>query len=105
MMTVTSPWSGEELVNLMAAAAGKPRSDGRLSSAQARTLSGTTVPLDAASDAITGGAQLAFTIRQPRGVVAAITPFNLPLNLVAHKVGPALAAGCATVLKPADRTP
>jgi acyl-CoA reductase-like NAD-dependent aldehyde dehydrogenase len=44
-------------------------------------------------------------VREPIGVLAAITPFNFPLNLVTHKVGPALAAGCPTVLKPAERTP
>ena len=46
-----------------------------------------------------------FTFPQPFGVVAAITPFNFPLNLVLHKVAPALAAGCAVVLKPSERTP
>jgi acyl-CoA reductase-like NAD-dependent aldehyde dehydrogenase len=44
-------------------------------------------------------------VRVPIGVVAAITPFNFPLNLVAHKLGPAIAAGCPVVLKPADQTP
>ena len=46
-----------------------------------------------------------FTLRQPIGVVGAISPFNFPLNLVAHKIAPALAAGCAVVLKPAAQTP
>ena len=68
----------------------------------ARTMTGHTVPMDAAA---AGVGKLAFTIREPRGVLAAITPFNFPLNLVAHKLAPALAAGCATVLKPADKTP
>src|SRR6266550_1022469 len=49
--------------------------------------------------------KLAFTLRLPRGVVGAISPFNFPLNLVAHKLAPTLAAGCAVVLKPAGQTP
>ena len=48
---------------------------------------------------------LAFTVREPVGVVCAITPFNSPLNTVAHKVAPALAAGNAVVLKPSTYTP
>src|SRR5690606_22097445 len=49
--------------------------------------------------------RIAYTMRQPIGVVGAITPFNFPLNLVAHKVGPAIAAGNTIVLKPANQTP
>ena len=57
-------------------------------------------------DAAPGGEnRVAYTIRQPLGVIAAITPFNFPMNLVAHKVGPALAAGNTIVLKPAGQTP
>jgi acyl-CoA reductase-like NAD-dependent aldehyde dehydrogenase len=52
-----------------------------------------------------GEGKLAFTLRRPVGVVGAISPFNFPLNLVAHKIAPALAAGCAVVLKPAGQTP
>jgi acyl-CoA reductase-like NAD-dependent aldehyde dehydrogenase len=52
-----------------------------------------------------GEGKLAFTLRRPLGVVGAISPFNFPLNLVAHKIAPALAAGCAVVLKPASQTP
>jgi acyl-CoA reductase-like NAD-dependent aldehyde dehydrogenase len=52
-----------------------------------------------------GEGKLAFTLRRPIGVVGAISPFNFPLNLVAHKIAPALAAGCAVVLKPASATP
>src|ERR671935_128256 len=52
-----------------------------------------------------GEGKLGFTIRVPIGVVGAISPFNFPLNLVAHKLAPALAAGCAVVLKPASQTP
>ncbi|CAN5250695.1 hypothetical protein BH20ACT8_BH20ACT8_11110 [soil metagenome] len=52
-----------------------------------------------------GAGKLAFALRVPIGVVAAITPFNFPLNLVAHKVAPAVAAGCPVVLKTAPQTP
>src|SRR5207247_2572581 len=52
-----------------------------------------------------GEGNLAFTLLRPIGVVGAISPFNFPLNLVAHKIAPALAAGCAVVLKPASQTP
>ncbi|NEE03828.1 aldehyde dehydrogenase family protein [Phytoactinopolyspora halotolerans] len=74
----------------------------RLSSEEATRLPGEAVPLDAV-DAAAG--TFAFTRSEPRGIVAAITPFNFPLNLVAHKVGPTLAAGCPVVLKPSDRAP
>ena len=60
------------------------------------------VPLDAAPGA---AGRLGFTLRVPCGIVAAITPFNFPLNLVCHKVGPALAAGNAVIVKPASDTP
>jgi len=60
------------------------------------------VPMDAAQ---AGEGKLAFTLRRPIGIVGAISPFNFPLNLVAHKIAPALAAGCAVVLKPASQTP
>jgi acyl-CoA reductase-like NAD-dependent aldehyde dehydrogenase len=60
------------------------------------------VPMDASQ---AGEGKLAFTLRRPIGVVGAISPFNFPLNLVAHKLAPALAAGCAVVLKPASQTP
>jgi acyl-CoA reductase-like NAD-dependent aldehyde dehydrogenase len=73
-----------------------------LSAEEAKRLHGETVPLDAAPGATT---QFGFTIRVPVGVVAAISPFNFPLNLVCHKVGPALAAGNAVVIKPAGDTP
>jgi acyl-CoA reductase-like NAD-dependent aldehyde dehydrogenase len=74
----------------------------RFSAAEARTLHDQTLPLDAHPAGI--GA-IGFVRREPLGVVAAITPFNFPLNLVAHKLGPAIAAGCPVVLKPAERTP
>jgi len=72
------------------------------SAAAARTLSGEMVPLDASD---VGEGKLAFTLRVPIGVVGAISPFNFPLNLVAHKIAPAIAAGCPVVLKPASQTP
>lgn len=74
----------------------------RFSAAAARTAHGDEVPMDAHP---AGTGLLAFTVREPVGVVAAITPFNFPLNLVAHKLGPAVAAGCPVVLKPAEKTP
>src|SRR6266567_4304400 len=52
-----------------------------------------------------GEGKLAFTLRRPIGIVGAISPFNFPCNLVAHKIAPALAAGCPVVLKPASATP
>ncbi len=74
----------------------------RLSAEEALRISGEEVPV-----AATPGSEqrLAFTIRVPVGVVAAIGPFNAPLNTVAHKIGPAIAAGNAVVLKPAGQTP
>ena len=74
----------------------------RFSAAVARTLTGETVPLDASS---AGEHKLGFVLRVPIGVVAAISPFNFPVNLVLHKLGPAIAAGCPVVLKPASATP
>jgi acyl-CoA reductase-like NAD-dependent aldehyde dehydrogenase len=72
------------------------------SAEEAKRLFGETIPLDAAPD---NQMKFGFTVRVPVGVVAAVTPFNFPLNLVAHKVGPALAAGNAVVIKPASDTP
>jgi acyl-CoA reductase-like NAD-dependent aldehyde dehydrogenase len=74
----------------------------RFSAAVCRTMSGQVVPLDAAQ---AGEGRVGFTVRVPVGVIGAITPFNFPLNLVAHKLAPAIAAGCAVVLKPAGQTP
>jgi acyl-CoA reductase-like NAD-dependent aldehyde dehydrogenase len=73
-----------------------------LSAEEAKRLGGEVLPLDGAPG---GSGKLGFTLRVPCGVVAAITPFNFPLNLVCHKVGPALAAGNGVVLKPASDTP
>ena len=69
---------------------------------EARRNVGEMVPMDAHP----GGAdRLGFTLRMPRGVIAAITPFNFPLNLVCHKIGPAIAGGNTVVHKPASATP
>ena len=73
-----------------------------LAGEEAKRVTGEVVPLDAASG---GEGKLGFTLRIPCGVVLAITPFNFPLNLVAHKVAPALAAGNAVIVKPATATP
>jgi acyl-CoA reductase-like NAD-dependent aldehyde dehydrogenase len=72
------------------------------SAIEARTLAGAVVPFEGSSQ---GAGKLGFTLYRPKGVVAAITPFNFPLNLVAHKLAPAFAAGCPVVLKPAGNTP
>jgi acyl-CoA reductase-like NAD-dependent aldehyde dehydrogenase len=103
----------EDFARIIAAEAAKPIKTARVeamrtvstltfSAAAARNLAGEMVPMDA-SDA--GEGKLGFTLRMPIGVVGAISPFNFPLNLVAHKVAPAIAAGCPVVLKPASQTP
>jgi acyl-CoA reductase-like NAD-dependent aldehyde dehydrogenase len=103
----------EEVAQTICAEAGKPLKTARveasramstytMAAVQARTLAGDVVPMDASQ---AGEGKLAFTLRLPIGVVGAISPFNFPLNLVAHKIAPALAAGCAVVLKPATATP
>jgi acyl-CoA reductase-like NAD-dependent aldehyde dehydrogenase len=69
---------------------------------EAKRIHGETVPLDAVKS---GTGYFGFWRRLPVGVVAAITPFNFPLNLLAHKVAPAIAAGNSVVLKPAELTP
>jgi acyl-CoA reductase-like NAD-dependent aldehyde dehydrogenase len=74
----------------------------RFSAAVARTVTGDLVPMDASAS---GVGKLGFAKRLPIGVVVAITPFNFPLNMVCHKVAPAVAAGCPVVLKPASATP
>src|ERR687893_617336 len=104
---------GEQFARAIAAEAAKPLKTARIeaqravdtfrfSAAEARTLAGEVVPLDASAP---GVGKLGLTLRKPVGVVGAISPFNFPLNLVAHKLAPALAAGCAVVLKPASQTP
>ncbi len=103
----------DEVAQTICAEAGKPLKAARVEASramstftfaavEARKLAGEMVPMDASQ---AGEGKLAFTIRRPIGIVGAISPFNFPLNLVAHKVAPALAAGCATVLKPATQTP
>ena len=103
----------DEAARLISSEAGKPLKAARvevaramstytMAAVQARTLTGQMVPMDASQ---AGEGKLAFTVRVPIGVVGAISPFNFPLNLVAHKIAPALAAGCAVVLKPATQTP
>src|SRR5205809_5062404 len=72
------------------------------SAEEAKRVHGETVALDGAAH---GRGKFGVTIRVPCGVVVAISPFNFPLNLVCHKVGPALAGGNAVVLKPAELTP
>ncbi|UII54486.1 aldehyde dehydrogenase family protein [Cytobacillus spongiae] len=69
---------------------------------EARRLYGETIPMDAAPG---GDGRVAYTMKEPLGVIGAITPFNFPMNLVAHKLGPAIAAGNSVVLKPASQTP
>lgn len=103
----------EELALTIALEAGKPVKAAtveaercaetlRFSAVEARKLGGEVVPMAASA---AGAGKLGLTIRVPHGVVGAISPFNFPLNLVAHKLGPALAAGNAVVLKPAHQTP
>src|SRR3954463_7729750 len=96
-----------EVAQTISAEAGKPMKAARveaqravstytMAAVEARRLVGDAVPSDAPP---AGGGKRAVPVRRPLGVVAAISPFNFPLNLVAHKIAPALAAGCATVLK------
>jgi acyl-CoA reductase-like NAD-dependent aldehyde dehydrogenase len=103
----------EELARVISDEAGKPMKAARVEAQRAmstytyaavaaRTLTGEMVPMEGSR---AGEGKLGFTIRVPVGVVGAITPFNFPLNLVAHKLAPALAAGCPVVLKPATQTP
>ncbi|MDP6468427.1 MAG: aldehyde dehydrogenase family protein [Pirellulaceae bacterium] len=73
-----------------------------VSAEEAKRLTGELLPLDGAPGA---EGKIGFTLRVPCGVVVAITPFNFPLNLVCHKVGPALAAGNSVIVKPASDTP
>jgi acyl-CoA reductase-like NAD-dependent aldehyde dehydrogenase len=103
----------EDAAQTICAEAGKPLKAARVEAARAastftfaaaaaRSLAGEVVPMDASA---AGEGKLAFTLRLPIGIVGAISPFNFPLNLVSHKVAPALAAGCPVVLKPAGTTP
>jgi acyl-CoA reductase-like NAD-dependent aldehyde dehydrogenase len=103
----------DEVARLISDEAGKPLKAAKIEASramstytfaavEARKLAGEIVPMDASQ---AGEGTFAYTLRKPIGVVGAISPFNFPLNLVAHKVAPALAAGCAVVLKPAGQTP
>ena len=103
----------EEFARMMALEAGKPIRTARAEVARAvftfkvaaeesTRIYGEYLPLDAAEN---GKGRSAIVRRFPLGPVAAITPFNFPLNLVAHKIAPAIAAGCTMVLKPAPQTP
>ena len=103
----------EEFAAIVAREAAKPIKTARVeaeravgtfqfAAAEARKLGGEMIPLDAIP---AGEGKLGFTLRLPIGVVGAIAPFNFPLNLVVHKLGPAIAAGCPVVLKPASQTP
>ena len=103
----------EEVARTISEEAGKPIKAARVEASramstytfaavEARKLVGEMIPMDAAQ---AGEGKLAFTLRRPIGVVGAISPFNFPCNLVAHKIAPALAAGCPVVLKPASATP
>jgi acyl-CoA reductase-like NAD-dependent aldehyde dehydrogenase len=103
----------DEIAETICAEAAKPMKAARveadravstftMAAVEARRLAGDVVPMDASP---AGVGKFAYTLRVPIGVVGAITPFNFPLNLVGHKLAPALAAGCAVVLKPAGQTP
>ena len=105
--------NAEQLARLIAAEGGKPLKDARVeakrgastfrwASEEAKRTGGEIIAMDADPG---GEHRFGWTIREPRGVIAAISPFNFPLNLVAHKVAPALAGGNAVVLKPASNTP
>ena len=103
----------EEIARTIVLEAGKPIRDARaevtramqtfrFSAEEAKRLYGETVPMDAA---IGSEGRVGITFREPIGVIGAISPFNFPLNLVAHKVAPALATANTIVLKPAPATP
>ena len=103
----------EELAEILALEAGKPIVAGlaeidrtiatyQFAAEGAKQAKGETVPMDAAPGA---GDRIGWTKREPLGVISAITPFNFPFNLVAHKLGPAFAVGNTVVLKPATQTP
>jgi acyl-CoA reductase-like NAD-dependent aldehyde dehydrogenase len=103
----------EPLIELMRHEAGFTRADGdnevrrcvqtfELCAEEAKRLNGELVPMQAA-DGVKN--RVGFTMRSPRGVVCVITPFNSPLNVLLHKVGPALAGGNAVVIKPSEFTP
>jgi len=103
----------EELARAVSSESGKPIRDARaevgraiqtllFSAEEAHRVCGEVIPMDAAP---AGQGYWAITVREPLGVIAAITPFNFPLNLSLHKIGPAIAAGNVVVHKPASATP
>lgn len=103
----------DEFARLITSETGKPLREARIeaersqqtllaSADAARSLHGEVVPMEAAP---TGRGRWAMTVREPLGVIGAITPFNFPLNLALHKVGPALAAGNSVIHKPSENTP
>ena len=103
----------EELGRLMATESGKPIRDAlvevdravitfRLGAEEAERMTGELIPLDLMASS---KGRIGITRRFPVGPVAAISPFNFPLNLAAHKISPAIAAGCAVVLKPPSKDP
>jgi acyl-CoA reductase-like NAD-dependent aldehyde dehydrogenase len=103
----------EEMALAVSSETGKPIKEARMeversamtllfSAEEAHRLQGEVVPMDASPG---GKGRWAMTVREPLGVIAAITPFNFPLNLAMHKIGPAIAAGNAVVHKPASATP
>ena len=103
----------EDLGRTISMEEGKAIAEGRLeanravetilgSAEEAKRIHGETIPVDGAPG---GAGKVAFTLRVPCGVVVAVTPFNFPLNLVCHKVGPAIAGGNAVIVKPATDTP
>jgi acyl-CoA reductase-like NAD-dependent aldehyde dehydrogenase len=104
---------GDEIAKTIAAEAGKALKFARtevdraintftIASEEAKRVHGETIPMDAIA---AGEGYFGFYLRRPVGVIGGISPFNFPLNLVAHKVAPALAAGNTMVLKPASSTP
>lgn len=103
----------DEFAKTMALESGKPLSFSKgevsrayetvvLAAEEAKRLGGEVIPFDAAP---TSSDKYCFYIRVPVGIVLSITPFNFPLNLVCHKIGPAIAAGNSIIHKPASKTP
>ena len=108
--------NAQEMARLIAMNVGKPLADSEVETAravltltfaaeEAKRISGQTVPLDAHSFPPGNQNRLGFTLREPVGVVGAISPFNFPLNLLMHKVAPAIAAGNSVVAKPPSDGP
>ncbi len=103
----------EEIARAITLETGKPIQEGRLevsraletlftAALEARQLTGEAVPIDGSP---AGRGRWAMTLREPRGVIAAITPFNVPFNLAMHKIAPALGSGNAIIHKPSEQTP